>query len=199
MRWLCSSVLVLVVSAATGAASAQAPAAAAAHAEDVATRHTEDDVRLGLTAGTALAYGNARNIAGRSYTYDFEDRIRTADGGAVRIVYDGDGNLAAKTVGGVTTRYLVDELNPTGYSQVLEEIVNGEVQKQYTYGHTIISQRQKIDGVWSTSFYSLDAQGSVRQLTNTDGVVTDTYEYDAFGIPGRLEIRERRLPTGSYV
>jgi RHS repeat-associated protein len=127
------------------------------------------------------ANGNARNIAGRSYTYDFEDRIRTADGGAVRIVYDGDGNLAAKTVGGVTTRYLVDELNPTGYSQVLEEVVNGEVQKQYTYGHTIISQRQKIDGVWSTSFYSLDAHGSVRQLTNTDGVVTDTYEYDAFG------------------
>ncbi len=127
------------------------------------------------------ANGNARNIAGRSYTYDFEDRIRSADGGAVRIVYDGDGNLAAKTVGGVTTRYLVDELNPTGYSQVLEEVVNGEVQKQYTYGHTIISQRQKIDGVWSTSFYSLDAHGSVRQLTNTDGVVTDTYEYDAFG------------------
>ena len=127
------------------------------------------------------ANGNARNIAGRSYTYDFEDRIRSADGGAVRIVYDGDGNLAAKTVGGVTTRYLVDDQNATGYSQVLEEIVNGEVQKQYTYGHKILSQRQKIDGVWTTSFYSMDAHGSVRQLTNTDGVVTDTYEYDAFG------------------
>ena len=127
------------------------------------------------------ANGNARNIAGRTYTYDFEDRIKSADGGAVRITYDGDGNLASKTVGGVTTRYLVDDLNPTGYSQVLEEVVNGEVEKQYTYGHTIISQRQKINGVWSTSFYSMDALGSVRQLTNTDGVVTDTYEYDAFG------------------
>ena len=127
------------------------------------------------------ANGNARSIAGRSYAYDFENRVRTADGGAVRIVYDGDGNLAAKTVGGVTTRYLVDDLNETGYSQVLEEIVNGEVQRQYTYGNTIISQRQKIDGVWTTSFYSTDGHGSVRQLTNTDGVVTDTYEYDAFG------------------
>ena len=127
------------------------------------------------------ANGNARNIAGRSFTYDFEDRIRTADGGAVRIVYDGDGNLASKTVGGVTTRYLVDSRNATGFSQVLEEVVNGEVQKQYTYGHTILSQRQKIGGVWTTSFYSMDAHGSVRQLTDTDGVVTDTYEYDAFG------------------
>ncbi|HKG98482.1 MAG TPA: RHS repeat-associated core domain-containing protein, partial [Pyrinomonadaceae bacterium] len=125
--------------------------------------------------------GNARSIAGRSYAYDFENRIRSADGGAVRIVYDGDGNVAAKTAGGVTTRYLVDDLNATGYSQVLEELVNGEVQKQYTYGHTILSQRQKIGGVWTTSFYSMDGQGSVRQLTNTDGVVTDTYEYDAFG------------------
>jgi hypothetical protein len=30
------------------------------------------------------------------------------------MVYDGDGNRVAKTVGGVTTQYLVDELNPTG-------------------------------------------------------------------------------------
>lgn len=127
------------------------------------------------------ANGNARTIAGRSYTYDFENRIRSADGNAVRIVYDGDGNLAAKTVGGVTTRYLVDDQNATGYAQVLEEVVNGEVQKQYTYGHTIVSQRQLINGVWTTSFYSMDGHGNVRQLTNTDGVVTDTYEYDAFG------------------
>jgi YD repeat-containing protein len=125
--------------------------------------------------------GNARASAGHTYLYDFENRIKSADGNAVRIVYDGDGNLASKTAGGVTTRYLVDDLNATGFSQVLEEVVNGEVQKQYTYGLSIISQRQKIDGVWTTSFYSMDAQGSVRQLTNTDGVVTDTYEYDAFG------------------
>jgi RHS repeat-associated protein len=125
--------------------------------------------------------GNARASAGHTYVYDFENRIKSADGNAVRIVYDGDGNLASKTAGGVTTRYLVDDLNATGFSQVLEEVVNGEVQKQYTYGLSIISQRQKIDGVWTTSFYSMDAQGSVRQLTNTDGVVTDTYEYDAFG------------------
>lgn len=127
------------------------------------------------------ANGNARSIAGRSYTYDFENRIRSADGNAVRVVYDGDGNLAAKTVGGVTTRYLVDDQNASGYSQVIEEVVNGEVQRQYTYGHTILSQRQKIAGVWTASFYSMDGHGSVRQLTNTDGVVTDTYSYDAFG------------------
>ena len=35
---------------------------------------------------------------------------------AVVLSYDGDGNRAAKTINGVTTRYLVDDLNPTGYS-----------------------------------------------------------------------------------
>src|SRR5947209_14624799 len=45
--------------------------------------------------------------------------------GAVTIVYDGDGRRVGKTVGGVTTRYLVDDRNPTHLPQVVEEIVNG--------------------------------------------------------------------------
>jgi RHS repeat-associated protein len=133
-----------------------------------------------LTTDSYDANGNTRSASGRSFTYDFEDRIKSANGGAVRITYDGDGNLAAKTAGGVTTRYLVDDHNPTGYAQVVEEIVNGEVQQQYTYGHSILSQRRRSGGNWAASFYSLDGQGSVRQLTDESGVVTDTYTYDAF-------------------
>lgn len=127
------------------------------------------------------ANGNTTSADGRAFVYDFENRIKSANGGAVFITYDGDGNLAAKTVGGVTTRYLVDDLNPTGYSQVVEEIVNGEVQKQYTYGHMIISQRLRLGNGWAVSFYSTDGHGSVRQLTDQTGAVTDTYTYDAFG------------------
>ena len=36
------------------------------------------------------------------------------NGGAVQMLYDGDGNRVAKSANGVLTRYLVDELNPTG-------------------------------------------------------------------------------------
>lgn len=43
------------------------------------------------------------------------------------MVYDGDGNRASETVGSTTTKYLIDTLNPTGYSQVLDELVNGAV------------------------------------------------------------------------
>ena len=43
--------------------------------------------------------------------------------GAVSLVYDGDGNRVAEAVGGVTTKYLVDTLNPTGLPQVMDELV----------------------------------------------------------------------------
>jgi len=58
------------------------------------------------------------------------------------MVYDGDGNRVSETAAGVTTKYLVDNLNPTGYSQVLDELVSGSVTKMYTYGLQRISENQ---------------------------------------------------------
>ena len=118
---------------------------------------------------------------GKSYTYDSENHMTSANNGAVRMIYDGDGNRVAKIVNGVTTQYLVDDLNPTGLPQVVEEVVNGAVTRQYTYGLQRISQQQFINSTWTPSFYVYDGGGSVRQLTNSAGVVTDEYEYDAYG------------------
>ncbi len=105
--------------------------------------------------------------------------------GAVKLIYDGDGIRVAKIVNGVTTQYLVDDLNPTGYPQVVEELAGGPsgstVQRTYAYGLQRISQTQIIDNQWVTSYYGYDGAGNVRQLTNASGVVTDTYDYDAFG------------------
>lgn len=101
------------------------------------------------------------------------------NGGAVTITYDGDGNRVSKTVGGVTTRYLVEDFNPTGYAQVVEE--TGASQRVYTYGLQRISEYQVVNSAWTRSFYGYDGEGNVRQLTNAAGATTDTYEYDAFG------------------
>jgi RHS repeat-associated protein len=86
----------------------------------------------------------------------------------------------------VTTQYLVeDDVNPTGLPQVLDEIVNGAVTRTYTYGLQRISENlsPSVTGnaTWTPSFYGYDGFGSVRQLTNSAGAVTDTYEFDAFG------------------
>ena len=134
-----------------------------------------------LTSETYDADGNLKTSAGVTYNYNFEDRLSEVNGSAISFAYDGDGNRVARTVGGVTTRYLVDDLNPTGHAQVVEEIVNGAVQRVYTFGHSLISQRQLIGGNWTTSFFGYDGSGSVRFLTDTSGAVTDTYNYDAFG------------------
>jgi RHS repeat-associated protein len=79
----------------------------------------------------------------------------------------------------------VDDLNPTGYAQVVEEVVNGAVTRQYTYGLQRISQNLSpaVSGnsTWTPSFYVYDGGGSVRQLTKSNGTVTDEYEYDAYG------------------
>jgi len=40
----------------------------------------------------------------------------------------------------------VDDNIPTGYPQVVEELVGGVVQRTYTYGHALISQNQASGG-----------------------------------------------------
>jgi len=82
----------------------------------------------------------------------------------------------------VTTRYLIDDLNPTGYPQVVEELSSsGTVERTYAYGLQRISENQIVSNAWTPSFYETDGEGTVRQLTNSAGAVTGSYEYDAFG------------------
>ncbi|PYS20605.1 MAG: hypothetical protein DMF72_20330, partial [Acidobacteria bacterium] len=134
-----------------------------------------------LTGETYDNNGNALTANGNAYSYDFENHLTSLNGGAVTYVYDGDGRRVAKTVNGVTTRYLVDTNNPSGYAQVVDEIAGNQVVRSYTYGHALISQRQVIASQWEVSFYSYDGQGSVRLLTDLTGAITDRYTYDAFG------------------
>jgi RHS repeat-associated protein len=134
-----------------------------------------------LSTETYDANGNTTASGARTFVYDFENRLKSMNGGAVTLQYDGDGNRVAKTVSDVTTRYLVDDLNPTRYSQVVEEVGGAGVQRTYTYGRQRVSQNQLISGTWTPSFYGYDGFGSVRTLTNSAGTVTDTYDYDAWG------------------
>jgi RHS repeat-associated protein len=123
--------------------------------------------------------GNTTLSGGISNTYDFENHMTTH--GGVTVVYDGDGNRVSETVAGVTTNYLVDTVNPTGYAQVVDELQNGAVSRTYSYGLERISENQIISSTWAPSFYGYDGHGSVRHLTNTAGTLTDAYDYDAFG------------------
>jgi RHS repeat-associated protein len=141
-----------------------------------------------LSTDTYDADGNTTASNGNGYVYDFENHL--VQQGAISIVYDGEGNRVSKTAGGVTTKYLVDTQNPTGYAQVVYETFTGgtgarELSHSYVYGLERISeQRLYFTGSQSLTqsiYYVYDGHGSVRALTNPTGAVTDTYDYDAFG------------------
>jgi RHS repeat-associated protein len=128
--------------------------------------------------------GNVTATGGKSFTYDSQNHLMTMSetGKSATMKYDGFGNRVSKTVNGVTTWYLVDDLNPTGLPQVMDELNgSGLVERTYAYGLQRIDENQFISNVWTPSFYGYDGGGNVRQLTSTAGTVTDKYEYDAFG------------------
>jgi len=129
-----------------------------------------------------LANGNPIGSGGDSYQYQPLDRLVSRDNGAVLLGYNGDGARVKKTVGGTTTFYLVDDRNPTGYAQVVEEHQSSSggaatLTAVYTHGLDLIAQRR----AGSVRYFSYDGHGSTRLLTDTSGAVTDTYLYDAYG------------------
>jgi len=100
------------------------------------------------------------------------------------------GSCSYKTVNGgaaqdeITTAYLIDPDNHTGYAQVLEETVtdsSGTETITYTIGDDIITQASTVSGVKHLLY---DGHGSTRQLADASGSVAaaDNYNYDAYGM-----------------
>ncbi|WP_309381286.1 putative Ig domain-containing protein [Cerasicoccus frondis] len=133
--------------------------------------------------------GNTTLEDGDADEYDFLNRLirrTTATGDVIDITYDADGNRVTKSTPAGITHYLVDMNNLTGYSQVLEELDSTlTVDQVYTYGLDLIAQHQLMPVEspthWETSYYLYDGLGTVRGLTSEDGLVSDTYFYDAWG------------------
>jgi RHS repeat-associated protein len=127
------------------------------------------------------ADGNTTNSSEKSYQYDVLDHLTNVNNGQIIMAYDGDGNRVSKAVNGTTTCYLVDDVNPSGYSQVLEEWTSTgtpELSQVYNYGLDLISQVQP--GV-STNYFILDGHGSTRMLADNGGNIVNAFAYDAFG------------------
>jgi RHS repeat-associated protein len=129
---------------------------------------------------TSLAPGNQLT----TNTWDGENRLtRTAlpSGIVDSFTYNGDGLRIQKIDSTGTTKHVWD-----GQNILLETNAGNIIQVVYTlepvyYGNLISQSRSGTD-----SFHQFDALGSVRQLANSVGTVTDEYLYDSFGniIPG---------------
>jgi RHS repeat-associated protein len=131
---------------------------------------------------------------GSGFPYDYLDRMAYGanPNDFCKYWYDGDDNLIQRQVdNGNSILKVIDDLNPSGYPQVLEEfttasdgILSGYLTRVYNYGSSLIGQQQfdPNSHLPSTlSYYGYDGHGNVRFLADTNGLITDTYTYDAFG------------------
>jgi RHS repeat-associated protein len=131
-----------------------------------------------LNTDTYDSSGNTvTNGSNQPYRYDLENHL-TNFNNSVYLGYNGDGLRVVKTASGTNTFYLVDDRNPTGYPQVLEEwTASGgatNLSKTYTYGLSLLT-----DSVGY--LYGQDGHGSTRFLIGALGSVVENYTYDAYG------------------
>ncbi|MEM7130086.1 MAG: RHS repeat-associated core domain-containing protein [Chloroflexota bacterium] len=149
------------------------------------------DVNDRLTAAGAdvtFSYddnGNTTRITAGStiydYAYDYENRLIgiTSPTDAASFRYDAEGQLIGQTTAAGERNFLVDKLNPTGYSQILEERdENGLLLTSYGYGRDLLAAQSGTD----TTHFHHDAQASMR-LTTENGVVASNFTYDGYGVP----------------
>jgi RHS repeat-associated protein len=151
-------------------------------------------------SGNTTAWDPSPGTAGDewTYTYDYENHLLTGVQGSsgaqtiISLTQSGDGDRLKKVVDAPGTAndrtvwYLVDDRNPSGYPQVLEErsVANGSPTVSYVYGLDLI--RRKAGTI--ERYFVYDGSGSSRALVDGTpgsaslGQITDTYTYDAFGI-----------------
>jgi RHS repeat-associated protein len=147
----------------------------------------DNENRLTNAGGVAFTYDSNGNLIQhqppsselRTYSYDYEDRLRqTAMGGLTsQYGYDGVGNRLIKTEGGVTKRYVLD-VNGRLSNVIAETDAVGAITAYYVHGLGLIS---KVLPDGTTSNYHYDFRGSTIALTDINQNITDAYAYDSFG------------------
>jgi RHS repeat-associated protein len=117
-------------------------------------------------------------IGTNTYTWEDNDRMASVTNldGSTSYIYDYEGSCIKTNDGSGAKWYLIDK--QLSYGQVIAEYEDGgSLTVEYVYGLERVSQRSG----GSVHYYLVDGQGSVRQLTDANGGVTDTWTYTAFG------------------
>ena len=132
---------------------------------------------------------------GKSFKYDFEDRLVAATGSqTAQFGYDGVGNRLAAKRNGKVTRYTLDVSG--AMSNVLaENDSTGKPTAYYVHGLGLIS---RITPSGNARYYHYDTIGSTVALTDAAGKVTDSYAYDPFGQALNAQGNGRLIRSGMW-
>jgi RHS repeat-associated protein len=114
--------------------------------------------------------------------YDVMNHLTNFNG--ILMVYNGDGLRTSEVVAGATNYYLLDDRNPTGYTQVVEQWSGSSgnpplFSGAYYYGTSLFSQRVSSSG--GKNYFISDGHGSTRLLVGIGGAVNNAFTYDAYG------------------
>lgn len=144
------------------------------------------------------ANGNLTSGAGRTLTYDAENRplTITSGGTTTTFVYDGDGGRVKKIVGTLTSLYIGK----------LYECENTACTKLIFAGSQRIAMKQVINGV--VDYYHPDHLGSTSVVTTATGTLEQSLAYYPFGgtwvntgtanVPYKYTGKELDASTGLY-
>ena len=134
-----------------------------------------------------------------TYTWDFENRLTqaTLSGGAtVTYSYDALGRRVTRSssVSG-TTRFVYD-----GADVVQDQDGSGNVVADYLNGLGVDNKLRQVAG-GATAYFMSDHLGSTRGLTDANGSLTSTVDYDSYGnvvagsLPTRYTFTGREIDT----
>jgi RHS repeat-associated protein len=140
---------------------------------------TYDDANQVATwEATGFTYDDNGNLTGdavRSYTWNARNQLTGLSGPVSGVFgYDGFGRRRTKTVGGTTTGFLYDGLNP------VQELAGGLPAASLVTGLGIDEYFTRTDGVGARHFLT-DALGSTVALGDGSGAVPTEYGYEPYG------------------
>ena len=155
------------------------------------TVDANDRLTTETTGGVSTLYtydanGNSTGQAkpGEVVTYGYDEanrRVRTTTASGVTTTgYSADGLRNRETGNGHSTLWLIDPNRD--YAQTLEAYRDQQLSTVWLYGDELLAQSNVIGGGLHERNLHSDGMGSVRQASDVAGNLTDSFEYDAFGI-----------------
>jgi len=118
--------------------------------------------------------GNQIAIGGYSYTYDAENRLITANLGSISsagYVYDGEGQRVQKIICPAGTSSCTPSVSGATSTTYVYD-ASGNLAAEYTSSATPASACGTL-----TCYVSVDHLGSTRMVTDSNGVVTQRYDF----------------------
>lgn len=145
----------------------------------------DDNDRLAQLSDTLFSYDNNGNLQQQvgltetiSYGYNFANQLMSVSspGLSLSYTYDFAGSRIAAGNGSNTTRYLIDKTQ--AYEQVVEEHdSSNNLLARYLYGYDLVAEVRN----GTPYYFHYDGLGSTRALSDENGAVAATFQYDAYG------------------